>query len=293
MKRILGALLLVAAAASPGLARTREDVDARRKAAPDCRVEIENMAGSIRVVGWAREEVHVTGELGHGAEGLDISGPPDHIQIEVDVLGPGFHVDSDLEIHVPAGADIEIEAFNAGITVSKVTGSVEANTVNGDIRVDGSRGEVDVQTVNGDVEVSGTAIKAVAESVNGSVTVRGVSGDVEALTVNGELVVAGGSLRRGNLETVAGSIRFEGGLAAGANLDIESVSGSVVLLLSSDVSADIQVSSFSGEIENDFGPDAESVSRYTSEKELRFEVGDGDARISIETLSGSVHLRRR
>ena len=293
MKRILGALLLVGAAASPGFTSAQEDVDARRKADPDCRVEIENMAGSVRVVGWARDEVHVTGQIGHGAEGLDISGDPDEIQIEVDVHGPGFHVDSDLEIHVPAGADVEIEAFNADITVSKVTGSVEANTVNGDIRVDGSRGEVDVETVNGDVEVSGTATKVVAESVNGTVRVRGASGDVEALTVNGELLVAGGMLRRGSLETVAGSIRFEGGLAPGADVDIESVSGDVELLLAPDASADIQVSSFSGEIENDFGPEAESVSRYTSEKELRFDVGDGDARISIETLSGNVYLRRR
>jgi predicted membrane protein len=293
MKRILGALLLVGAAASPGLTSAQEDVDARRKANPDCRVEIENMAGSIRVIGWAREEVQVTGELGRGAEGLDISGSPDDIQIEVDVHGPGFHVNSDLEIHVPAGAEVDIEAFNADITVSKVTGSVEANTVNGNIRVDGSRGEVDVQTVNGDVEVSGTATKALAESVNGTVRIRGVSGDVEALTVNGELVVTGGQLHRGSLETVAGSIRFEGGLASGADVDIESVSGEVELLLDPDVSADIQVSSFSGEIENDFGPESESVSRYTSEKELRFETGGGDARISIETLSGNVYLRRR
>ena len=77
------------------------------------------------------------------------------------------------------------------------------------------------------------------------------------------------------------------------DVDIERVSGEVELLLDPDVSADIQVSSFSGEIENDFGPEAESVSRYTSEKELRFETGGGDARISIETLSGNVYLRRR
>jgi DUF4097 and DUF4098 domain-containing protein YvlB len=245
------------------------------------------------VVGWAREEVHVTGRIGRGADGLDISGSPNNIKIEVDVHGPGFHVDSDLEIRVPAGAQVDVEAFNADITVSGVTGSVEANTVNGNIRVDGSRGEVDVETVNGDVEVSGTATKVVAESVNGAVRVRGVSGDVEALTVNGELLVAGGMLRRGSLETVAGSIRFEGGLASGANVDIESVSGEVELLLDPDVSADIRVSSFSGDIENDFGPEAESVSRYTSEKELRFQAGDGGARISIETLSGDVYLRRR
>jgi DUF4097 and DUF4098 domain-containing protein YvlB len=236
----------------------------------------------------------VTGRLGRGAEELDFTGSERRLQVEVEVRGTPLSVYSDLEIYVPAGAEVEVEGFDAEITVTKVTGSVQGNTVNGSIRVDGSSEEVDVETVNGDVRVSGSAHRVHAESVNGSVTVEGASGDVEALTVNGDLVVEGGTLDRGELETVSGSIRFEGDLARGADLDVGSVSGSVELLLPGDVSADFSISSFSGDIENDLGgPQAKRMGRYTDEQELRFTAGSGGARVTVETLSGDVWLRRR
>ena len=46
---------------------------ARHFTARDGRVHIENMAGTIRVIGWARDEVAVTGTLGSGAGDLGCS----------------------------------------------------------------------------------------------------------------------------------------------------------------------------------------------------------------------------
>ncbi len=293
MTRTTGTVVLMAALAMPALARSEHRVDARRPAAPDARIEIENMAGSVRVTGWDREEVRVTGDLGRGADGIDLSGPPHRLQIEVDAHGVPLSVYSDLEIHVPAGAEVEIEAFEADITVEAVKGSVQANTVNGSIRVEGSSGDVELETVNGDVDFSGPAQRVHAESVNGNVTVEGASGEVEASTVNGDIRVNGGTVDRGQFETVSGRILFEGQLGRGADLDFESVSGDVELTLPAKVSADFSCSSFSGDIRNDFGPEAERMSRYTDELELRFSTGSGSARVSVETLSGTIWLRRR
>ena len=293
MIRILGTLLM-AALASPAWAWTERDVDARRPAAPDARIEIEDVAGAVRVVGWDRDEVYVTGALSRRAEGLDLSGPPHRIRIELDVHGSPHGVQSDLEVRVPAGSHVEIEGFDVEITVTGVKGSVQANTVNGSIHVSGAAGEVQLETVNGDVEVSGPSRWVRAESVNGGVTVEGARGEVEALTVNGELLVRGVKLSRGQLETVSGSIEFEGDLEARATLDLESVSGNVELLLPGAVSADFSISSFSGDIENELSSARPvDVSRYTTEKGLRFSTGSGSARVNIDTLSGSVWLRRR
>jgi DUF4097 and DUF4098 domain-containing protein YvlB len=157
----------------------------------------------------------------------------------------------------------------------------------------GGSKEVDLQSVNGSVEVTSPATRVHAEAVNGSVTVREASGEVEASTVNGTLTVIGGTFTRAQLETVSGRIIFEGALGKTATLSAESVSGSVELVLSAAVSADFSVSSFSGEIENELGPPPRKASRWTPGKELSFSTGSGGAKVSVETLSGNIRLRKR
>lgn len=293
MMKILGTLM-VALAASQGPAWAQQRIEERRPASPDALVEIENMAGSVRVIGWDRPEVEVKGTLGRGAESLDFSGNPRRIHIEVGTDGNPHGVQSDLEIRIPAGSRLEIESFSAGITVTDVKGSVRVENVNGEISVSGTSDEVDLETVNGGVEVSCRCTRTHAESVNGPVTVRGASGEIEASTVNGTLVVEGGSFDRATLETVNGSIRFEGELGPKASLQIESVGGSVELLLPAKTSADFSITSFSGSIANELeGTTASRTSKYASEKELAFSMGSGDASVHVNTLSGDVTLRKR
>ncbi len=293
MKKIIGALVL-ATALAPAVASAQLKVDERREAAPNARIEIDNQAGSIRVIGWDQQEVRVTGTLGKGAEGLDFDGSREHLEIDVESGSRvPFSVESDLEVHVPAGAHLEIEGFASQIDVSNVTGTVEASTVNGSISVEGKASKVSVETVNGSLDISGPARQVEADSVNGAVTIRGAGGEVEATTVNGTLTVEGTTFSRASLETVNGSVRFVGALAQTATLSVESVGGSVYLVLPKDVAADFSISTFSGDIENDFGPKAKQTSRWTSEKELRFSTGSGGARVSVETLSGTVTLSNK
>ena len=53
------------------------------------------------------------------------------------------------------------------------------------------------------------------------------------------------------------------------------------------------MSSFSGAITNELGPAAEKSSKWTPQKELSFTTGSGGARITIETLSGAIGIRKR
>jgi DUF4097 and DUF4098 domain-containing protein YvlB len=291
-KRSLPALALVLALA-PGLAAAQHSVTERRPAPADGIVEIENGSGTIRVVGWDRNEVEVTGTLGRGAEGLEFHGGGRRTVIAVETAGNPHGVQSDLEIKVPAGSRLSIDGFQADITVTRVSGNVAAESVNGSIEVSGGSKEVDVETVNGHLTVKAPATRVRAESVNGAVTVEGASGEVEATTVNGRLAVRGGTFDRATLETVNGAILLEGGLSGSGWVEIESVGGSVDLVMPGDVQADFTVSSFSGEIDNQIGPAAVRTSRYTSEKELTFSLGGGGTKVSINTLSGDVTLRKR
>lgn len=284
--------LALALAASPAALHAQQKLDEKRSAAADGSVEIDNQAGSITVIGWSRSEIAVSGTLGRGAEGLEFSGSPRRTSISVDTRNP-HGVRSDLEIHVPAGSKVTIDSFAAQIKVSDVTGSVSAETVNGSIAVSGSSREVNVSSVNGAVEVSGAGKRIHAESVNGEVTLRGASGEVAASTVNGQLSVIGASFERATLETVSGGLRFEGDFAPRAVVSANTVSGSVEFVMPASVKADFSISSFSGDIKNEFGAAAKKVSKWTSEKELTFSTGDGGADVSIETLSGGIELRKR
>jgi DUF4097 and DUF4098 domain-containing protein YvlB len=284
------AVLSVAAqAAHPAVAA---QVDERRPAAPDGLVEVENPAGSVRVIGWSKAEVAVTGSLGRHAS-LNLTGGPRRTRVEVEVEGNPHGTRSDIEVHVPAGSRVSVESFASSIVVSEVTGPVTAETVNGSVSVAGSVKEVSAESVNGAVEVSGAPTRVHVGTVNGALTVRGARGELEANTVNGEVrVVGGGPFERAQLESVSGAIYFEGALAAHAYLQAQTVSGAVQLMLPANVAADFTVNTFSGDIDTDFGA-AYRTGRHTPEKELTFSTGGGGAKVAIETLSGSVTLRKR
>jgi len=291
MKR--AALVLATVLAGPAWLAAQTPVDQKRPAAPDVKVTIENMSGSVKVTGWDRPEVQVKGTIGDGGE-LSFDGSEKSLAIEVEAEhGNPMGIKSDLEVLVPAGSSVSIEGFQATISVAGVTGSVSAETVNGSLTQSGAAKSVDLQSVNGAIDVTKPSGRVKAEAVNGPVTVRDASGEIEASTVNGKLLVTGGSFDRATFETVAGGIRFEAGLSARATMNVESVSGPVDLLLPAGLGAEFSVSTFSGDITNELGPAAEKSSKWTPEKELSFTTGSGGARITVETLSGAVHIRKR
>jgi DUF4097 and DUF4098 domain-containing protein YvlB len=288
--RCLTMVCLAAGLALPVLAQRA--LDERRPAAADGQVKIENATGRLKVTGWDKAEVAVSGRLGVGAEGLSVETEGKRTVIEFD-LEHAPQAEADVEISVPAGSTLEIEGFNVETSVAGVRGDLRVETVNGGVRVTGAGGALELHTVNGAIEADGSSTRVQAEAVNGAVTLTGLSGNIEASTVNGPLVVAGGRLTRGEFESVAGPVKVQAGLSDGARLDVQTVSGAVELALPEGVSAAVQVSTFSGSIVNEFGPQAASGNRFTTQKSLSFTAGSGAANVEVQTLSGNVTLRRR
>ncbi|MGB5296292.1 MAG: DUF4097 family beta strand repeat-containing protein [Thermoanaerobaculia bacterium] len=289
-------LLLMAIALAAGGVWAGESVDVTKSASVSPSVDIENLAGSVRINGWDREEIKVSGVLGDDTDGLDFSGSGDSFDIEVEI--PDSYgrrhrdLDSDLEIWLPAGSSVSVETVSASIRVSGVDGRLELESVSGEVSVDGAPTSVDVETVSGSIELSGSGTLAIAESVSGKIELSGVAGRVEAATVSGSVKVEASDIEQGEFEAVSGSVRFTGALSAGARLSAESHSGSVVLNLPADTSARFQVETFSGSINNGFGGgEAERTSRYGPGKRLDFTLGSGDAQVRVESFSGSVTLK--
>ena len=115
------AVVLASVLLAPAWLAAQTTVDQKRPAAPDGAVSIENMAGSVKVTGWDKAEVQVRGTVGEGGElSFEGSGKRTHIEIEADHNPMG--IKSDLEVFVPAGSSVDIEGFQATISVTGVDG---------------------------------------------------------------------------------------------------------------------------------------------------------------------------
>jgi DUF4097 and DUF4098 domain-containing protein YvlB len=287
--RIAGSVSLGFLFSTPIGARA-EAVDETRDFTPAGRVQISNVSGSIRVLGWDKAQIQVAGTLGEGTERLVFEVADDVATIEVKLPRNARDVDeSHLEIHLPKGSRVDAEGVSAWIEVSEVEGRLELESVSGDVTVTGKPAEVSAASVSGEVDVDARTSRIEAE-VSGGIAIRNAAGRIEASSVSGTVDVAGGELAAGSFETVSGSIEFDGSFGGDGRFEFESHSGDIRLVLPDDVDAEFEISTFSGDIENDFGERSARERRHGPGEELYFTVGKGRAEVSATTFSGSVEI---
>ena len=291
MKR-LTAIVLGALLATPLLA---EEVNETLDAAPDGHVNVSNIAGSVTINGWTRDQVEVTGELGRNVEELIFERDGNKVTIKVKVpRNGGRGIASDLLIQVPQDSSIDVGTVSADIDVTEIRGEQQLNTVSGDVNTESAAADVAIQAVSGDLEIKGQQQDAEfrANTVSGDVTLFRVSGTVTAESVSGDVVIDEGSFDRVNLNSVNGEILFQAELRGDGKLQAETVNSDVDIKFVGGVSGRFDIDTFNGDIDNCFGPKAERTSKYTPGWELSFQEGDGNARVTISTLNGDVTLCR-
>lgn len=291
------AMLLAALLAGAGAADAQQAIDVRRSVAADGRVEIENISGSVRVTGWDRAEVHVTGTLGRGAERVDVDGRGNSVRVRVVLPRTGRNGrigGTDLVVRVPVRSRLSVETVSAPIEVGEFSGDLSVESVSGNVDIEVASRSIRAGSVSGAVTVSGSPEHLRAQSVSGPVRISGARGTVHAETVSGSLGVEAGEVVDGTLKSVSGSVSFNGGLSGRANLLVESHSGTVTLTFPADIRAEFDLGTFSGGIRPEFEEArVERNSRYTPERSARFTVGGGGARVIAKSFSGSVVVRRR
>lgn len=258
-------------------------------------VEISNVQGRVTVTAWDQQVVKVTGTIENDQTEFEFSGDQRHVVIKVRPESGKSHRNHDeaiLDIKVPAGASLDINTVSADIDVQGVRGEQRLEAVSGGVTTVAYSEQLDVRTISGDAVINGTGGKARVDvqSVSGGVTVRGVDGEVEAQSVSGNIELDLGTATRLSLETVSGNLKASLTLASDARLDAESVSGHVDVRFAKPVNGEFEFETFSGNIENCFGPKAERKSKYAPGTELRFTQGSGGARVSVDTLSGTISI---
>jgi DUF4097 and DUF4098 domain-containing protein YvlB len=292
MRKTMGFLFAVLAAA--GFASADRAVDLRRPLPADGRVEISNVAGEVKVVGWPESEVAVSGTLEDKVRDLEISTSGNRLLIEVKLDGKArYSASAFLTVKVPATADVEVEAVSADISVAGVTGDLDLESVSGRVEVEGEPSSVTASSVSGDVRVASSTGRSELESVSGDVVVARASDRLEVSAVSGDIVLEGGILDSLDLETVSGSVYCHVVPGRGGRLSLESMSGTVELVVPSDIDADIEIETYSGSIKSALGPEPARSDAYGPGRELHFTAGAGGARIAVESFSGNVLLRTR
>ena len=134
MKRLIMRILTLTCLSLIGATAMADSIDQRLDAAPDGVVSISNIAGSVEVNGWSRNEVEVTGTLGKDVEELIFERDGDEIEITVRATKRNRHgISSDLVINVPEKSSVEIVGVSADIDVQNVLGAQHLQSVSGDI----------------------------------------------------------------------------------------------------------------------------------------------------------------
>jgi DUF4097 and DUF4098 domain-containing protein YvlB len=122
--------------------------------------------------------------------------------------------------------------------------------------------------------------------INGGLDITGISGEVQASCINGRLEASDLS-GRAHLSTINGRLNAKFSQLNGHTLELSSVNGSVELTIPSDSMAEIEASTVSGGIDNDFGL---QVSHHFVGHNLRGELGNGGTRIHVSDVNGRIEI---
>lgn len=124
--------------------------------------------------------------------------------------------------------------------------------------------------------------------INGALDIEGIAGEVRASCINGDLT-ARGLQGRARLSTVNSRVTAEFQRLSGSPIDLESVNGAVLLTLPSDASADVEASTVSGSISDEFGIGV--VDHKYIGHQLHGQLGGGATRIRLENVNGRIEIR--
>jgi hypothetical protein len=217
-----------------------------------------------------------------GVNGAINAGPANGADVEVTAVKRGRRSN-------PEDVRIEVVQHGDGVTICAVY--PDAGGQPNECRP-GNEGRMN--TRNNDVSVDFTVrvpagVRFVGRTVNGDVEASDLGAPVEIRTVDGSATFSTSAY--GSASTVNGSIRGAIGSASWSDrVQLETVNGSITLALPADTNTDVHASTTNGDITTDLPM---TVTGRVSRRQLNGTIGAGGRSLALETVNGSVTLRRR
>lgn len=288
------ALAGIAILLAHGDAAAQRVIDERLPVPPQVHVRVQNMAGSVKIVGWNRDSVVVTGTVNDTpAERFTVARDDGAVTIGLWDPGVASARPSDIEVRVPAGASVRVRTGSAGIFMGGVAGSVDATSVGGDIEITGAPADAFIESMTGTVVLDVRTKSLRARTVTGPMRIHGTIVDVTATSVSGNILVEDADVGRGTFESINGELRLVGRLRADAVLDFVTHGGAIEFLLPATTDATFLVGTYEGSVLNEFGVPVRTSASKIKGSEHGFTLGTGGARVTVRTFRGRVVVRSR
>jgi DUF4097 and DUF4098 domain-containing protein YvlB len=287
----------VAAALLLAQSASAEEIQKSAQADPRGEVVISNVAGEVRVTGWDRNEVHVSADLSDDNQRLEFRTSGARTTIEVMLpKGRSYHGSTDLVVQVPRNSSLTMTTVSADQTIKDVRGMQRLQAVSGMIQTELWNEDLELKNVSGEVSVRGHSGKGAMRvtTVSGGVRLDDVGPEMELNTVTGDMNVRVSELSKARIRTTNGDLELRAAkLTDDVRIDAEGINGDLRFRLPRTLDAEIDISTFNGEIDNCFGPEPHKTSEYGPGNALRFKEGNGDGRIRIKALNGTVEICNR
>jgi DUF4097 and DUF4098 domain-containing protein YvlB len=216
---------------------------------PDGRIELDNINGPVHITTWDQNEVKV--------DAIKYADSKDRLAeatIEVDSGKEYVSIRTKYKDH-----DL---TFNSG-SRNNPPGVEYTLTVPRNARLD------EIKLINGELDVNGMSGEVNASCINGRLEAQNLSGRAELSTINGRL-----------------DAKFD--QLPNSSVELKSVNGSVKLTIPSDAKAEIEASTVSGGIDNDFGLRV-NHHQFVGH-DLRGELGSGGPHIKLENVNGRIEI---
>jgi hypothetical protein len=294
MRALAIGLLLLIPAPTPLAAQAGPSArppDRRLALAPDASIRILNLVGSIRVIGWDHDSITVAGAPPQGRGMLLMGGSERGVKVVVEASAGTDIPETHLDVRVPRGAKLWVKSATATIAIEGVTGEVEASTVTGAITVRGTPSVLAAESMDGDLDITAPAGVTRLKTAGGAITVREAANEITATSVSGAIrLLDARAVSSGRLESVSGSVLFNGAVAVGGSLDLQTHDAPIEILLPPRQNALVEVSAFGGKAIN-------RIPGLTSApgkgKAVQYRLGNGRARVVARSLKGDVSLRQQ
>ena len=252
---LVGLLTLSGVASTEPAQEFREEFHQTYPLSATGRVSLENINGGVKIAVWDRNEVQVDAVKTARREAR-------LAEAKIDIQADANSIS--IKTRYPS-RDTNWESDDEGRRNNPAT--VEYTlTVPRTARIN------KIELINGGLEIEGVAGEVRANLINGRLRARELSGEVHLSTINGRLEAT-----------------FQQ-LSDAQRVNLESVNGSVVLNMPSEIGATLKASTVHGDIDNSFGLAVEK-GRHVGQN-LSGVLGDGRARITLSNVNGSIEIRR-
>lgn len=252
-------------------------------------VSLSLVSGSIRVVTGTGNEIRILATIERGR--LETSLTRSRVSIEARSIN-GRMGATRYELTVPAGTRVDANSVSGDITVRGTGSEVEAHSVSGGIIVEDASGIVEAESVSGDIDLRRVAGRITVGTVSGEIDADEATGDLEASTVSGGVAVRRGKLRIFRSESVSADLTYEGTFDPAGDYRFNTHSGDVTVTIPANSGAQLDLETWSGNIASDFPLTLQPGEMTGRRRRMQFKVGTGGARLSAETFSGDIAIRR-